>query len=117
MIATASAGGNRVDEAILGEIEGTANMVLRLDRSLAERRVTPAIDVAASGTSHDDVLLGVDGSARRQALRRAVLDAAESGPEGPSAVEVLLSRIAATRTNDELLAQVTTTSKGSGRRS
>src|SRR3989338_4654183 len=49
--------GSRMDDVIFEEFKGTGNMELRLDRSLAERRIFPAIDIKSSGTRHEEHLL------------------------------------------------------------
>jgi transcription termination factor Rho len=97
--------GNSADEAILAELSGAANLELRLDRALAERRAYPAIDVAGSTTRHEDALL--DDATREQivTLRRHLADLiATSG--GPAAHAELLDRLGATKTNDEFLREV-----------
>ena len=106
ILATATTdNGNSADEAILAELSGAANLELRLDRALAERRAYPAIDVAGSGTRHEDALL--DDATREQivTLRRHLVDLiATSG--GPAAHAELLDRLGASKTNDEFLREV-----------
>ena len=106
ILATATTdNGNSADEAILAELSGAANLELRLDRALAERRAYPAIDVAGSTTRHEDALL--DDATRDQivALRRHLADLiATSG--GPAAHAELLDRLGASKTNDEFLREV-----------
>lgn len=106
ILATATTdNGNSADEAILAELSGAANLELRLDRALAERRAYPAIDVAGSTTRHEDALL--DDATRDQivALRRHLADLI-SNSGGPAAHAELLDRLGASKTNDEFLREV-----------
>ena len=106
VLATASTdNGNAVDEAILAELVGAANLELRLDRSLAERRAYPAIDVAASSTRHEDHLFDADTLAQVAVLRGFVADvAAERGTAAAHAE--MLDLLGASKTNDEFLREV-----------
>jgi transcription termination factor Rho len=106
ILATALADtGSVFDDAVLDELIGTVNMQLRLDRGLAERRISPAVDVEGSGTRHEELL--VDSARRDQLarLRRALVDGAATG--SATAGELLAARLAASRTNAELLAAAT----------
>ena len=64
--------GSRMDEVIFEEFKGTGNMEVHLDRSLAERRIFPAIDIDKSGTRREDVLLNKDELSTMYSLRRAM---------------------------------------------
>ncbi len=95
--------GSRVDELILDAVEGAANLELRLDRRLADRRIFPAVDVDATATRHEELLYGADRLAQVHELRRRLADLRdESG--GPAAgLAFVLERLRATATNAELL--------------
>ena len=90
--------GSRMDEVIFEEFKGTGNMELQLDRRLANKRVYPAIDVQASGTRHEELLLEKDQLERIWILRKFL---AEMKPV--EATEFLLERMRHTRTNEEFL--------------
>jgi transcription termination factor Rho len=98
LVDTGSAGDNFLFE----EFKGTGNAELRLDRRIAERRVYPAIDVIASGTRKDELLLGPQELAAVQRVRRAL---AATDPQ--QAIDQLLDRLRGSRSNLEFLAQVT----------
>ncbi|MCU1364625.1 MAG: rho [Ilumatobacteraceae bacterium] len=103
ILATALVGtGSPLDDAILQEFAGTANMELRLDRRLAERRIYPAIDVAASSTRHEELLFSGPQLQAVWKLRRELSDLAADGGVA-AGLEVLVSRLAASPTNDEFL--------------
>ena len=103
VLATIEAGtGSVTDEAIFEEFEGTETQELRLDRRLADRRLFPAIDVTASATRRDELLFD-KGQAQQVAKLRQLLADAESPA---AALELLLERLAKTKTNAELLAAV-----------
>jgi transcription termination factor Rho len=93
--------GSAMDTVIFEEFKGTGNAELKLDRKLAERRVYPAIDIEASSTRMDDLLLARDEHAVVSTLRRglASLDPA-------AALDRLLDRLQQTRTNAEFLRQL-----------
>ena len=93
--------GSRMDEVIFEEFKGTGNMELRLDRELAERRIYPAIDVDASSTRHEELLLVPDEYEAVTRLRRGL-----SGLEAQQALELLLERTRQTSTNAEFLRQI-----------
>jgi transcription termination factor Rho len=100
--------GSRMDDAIFEEFKATGNTELVLDRSLAERRIYPAIDVKRSGTRHDELLYDDDTLKRIWQLHRllAALGSAE-------ATELLLDRLAHTKSNSEFLKIVDKTIKSS----
>jgi transcription termination factor Rho len=93
--------GSRMDEVIFEEFKGTGNMELRLDRHLAERRIYPAIDVAASSTRHEELLFDRHQLQQVWKLRR-VLNALEEG----KGVELLLEKIRTTKDNNEFLREI-----------
>jgi transcription termination factor Rho len=93
--------GSRMDEVIFEEFKGTGNMELKLDRKLADKRVFPAVDVDASGTRREDILMGKDELQVVWKLRR-VLHALETG----QALDLLLDRMKKTNSNAEFLRQV-----------
>lgn len=90
--------GSRMDDVIFEEFKGTGNCEIKLDRSLAERRIYPAIDVATSGTRREDKLFRPDQLEHVYTLRRGLQQMPSS-----SAMEWLIKRIAATPGNDALL--------------
>ncbi|UED84034.1 transcription termination factor Rho [Streptomyces profundus] len=103
--------GSRMDEVIFEEFKGTGNMELKLDRKLAEKRIFPAVDVDASATRKEEILMGSDELAIVWKLRR-VLHALDS----QQAMELLLDRMKKTKSNAEFLLQIqkTTPTPGNG---
>ncbi|MGM0352944.1 transcription termination factor Rho [Streptomyces sp. ECR3] len=103
--------GSRMDEVIFEEFKGTGNMELKLDRKLADKRIFPAVDVDASGTRKEEILLGGDELAIVWKLRR-VLHALDS----QQAIELLLDKMKQTKSNAEFLMQIqkTTPAPGNG---
>ncbi|MER7716524.1 transcription termination factor Rho [Streptomyces flaveolus] len=103
--------GSRMDEVIFEEFKGTGNMELKLDRKLADKRIFPAVDVDASGTRKEEILLGSDELAIVWKLRR-VLHALDS----QQAIELLLDKMKQTKSNAEFLLQIqkTTPTPGNG---
>ena len=93
--------GSKMDEVIFEEFKGTGNMELRLRRELADKRIFPAIDVDASSTRREDLLLGRDELNIIWKLRRAL-----SGLDDQSALETLKSRMAKTANNHDFLLSV-----------
>jgi transcription termination factor Rho len=91
--------GSRMDDVIFEEFKGTGNCEIKLDRSLAEKRIFPAIDVGTSGTRREDKLFRPDQLDAVYTLRRGLQ---QMPPQ--SAMEWLIKRIAATQSNDALLA-------------
>ncbi len=90
--------GSRMDDVIFEEFKGTGNCEIKLDRSLAEKRIYPAIDIATSGTRREDKLFRPDQLEHVYTLRRGLQQMPSS-----SAMEWLIKRIAATPSNDALL--------------
>ena len=99
--------GSRMDEVIFEEFKGTGNMELRLDRKLADKRVYPAIDVAASGTRKEELLFDRDELAQVWKLRRVLLALAEPA----AGLELLIDRLKNTKSNAEFLADVAKTTQ------
>jgi len=93
--------GSRMDEGIFEEFKGTGNMELRLDRQLAEKRIFPAINVEASGTRKEELLMPTEELALVWRLRR-VLNALEPG----AALELLIDKIRATKSNELFLKDI-----------
>ncbi|MGW7364622.1 transcription termination factor Rho, partial [Streptomyces sp. NPDC054841] len=93
--------GSRMDEVIFEEFKGTGNAELKLDRKLADKRIFPAVDVDASGTRKEEILLGSDELAITWKLRR-VLHALDS----QQAIELLLDKMKQTKSNAEFLLQI-----------
>ena len=93
--------GSRMDEVIFEEFKGTGNMELKLDRRLADKRIFPAVDVDASGTRKEELLMSGDELKTVWKLRRVLhaLDQQQS-------IELLLSKLRDTKTNYEFLLQV-----------
>ncbi len=90
--------GSKMDDVIFEEFKGTGNMELQLDRKLANKRVYPAIDVPASGTRKEDLLLDKDELARIWILRKYMNDM-----NSIEAMEFLLDKMRGTRNNTEFL--------------
>lgn len=90
--------GSKMDEVIFEEFKGTGNMELVLDRKLSNRRVYPAIDVPASGTRREDLLMEPDALQRVWILRKFMADM-----NSVEAMEFLQSRMKGTRNNEEFL--------------
>jgi transcription termination factor Rho len=93
--------GSKMDEVIFEEFKGTGNMELQLDRKLANKRVYPAIDVPASGTRREDLLMKDIDLQRVWILRKYMSDMNSN-----EAMEFLLSKMKGTRNNDEFLASM-----------
>ncbi|MFZ4610108.1 MAG: transcription termination factor Rho [Gemmataceae bacterium] len=90
--------GSRMDEVIFEEFKGTGNMEVHLERKLVDRRVWPAIDINSSGTRKEDMLLGEEELRKVYVLRRVLSDM-----NPVEAMELLLNRMAKTKTNHEFL--------------
>ncbi|WP_030860395.1 transcription termination factor Rho [Streptomyces sp. NRRL S-37] len=101
--------GSRMDEVIFEEFKGTGNMELKLDRKLADKRIFPAVDVDASGTRKEEILLGNEELAVVWKLRR-VLHALDQ----QQAIELLLDKMKQTKSNAEFLMQIQKTTPGNG---
>ncbi len=91
--------GSRMDDVIYEEFKGTGNLELHLNRKLSERRIFPAFDIERSGTRREELLLAPDVLSRVWTLRRMV-----SAVGGLESVELVLQRLAKTKSNDQFLA-------------
>ena len=90
--------GSKMDEVIFEEFKGTGNMELQLERKLSNRRIYPAIDIVASSTRRDDLLLDKDTFQRMWVLRKHMAD---MNPE--EALNTLLKNMKGTKNNAEFL--------------
>lgn len=90
--------GSKMDEVIFEEFKGTGNMELALDRSLVEKRIFPAINIAKSGTRKEEMLMHPDELSRTWTLRKAL-----NGVPALEAMELLISRLKKTKSNAEFL--------------
>ena len=93
--------GSRMDEVIFEEFKGTGNMELRLDRALSEKRIFPAINIEASGTRKEELLMPAEELALVWRLRR-VLHALEGG----ASLEMLIDKIRSTKSNEQFLLEI-----------
>ncbi|WP_127842466.1 transcription termination factor Rho [Actinomyces wuliandei] len=96
--------GSRMDEVIFEEFKGTGNMELRLSRQLAEKRIFPAVDVAASSTRREELLIDPAQLKIMWRLRRLF-----TGLEQQQALELVLSKLKDTRSNAEFLMVISKT--------
>jgi transcription termination factor Rho len=90
--------GSKMDEVIFEEFKGTGNMELQLDRKLSNKRIFPAIDITASSTRRDDLLLDRDTLQRIWILRNHLADM-----NSQESMEFLQAQIRGTKTNEEFL--------------
>ncbi|MEV7974340.1 transcription termination factor Rho [Cellulomonas sp. NPDC089187] len=93
--------GSKMDEVIFEEFKGTGNMELRLSRSLADKRIFPAVDVNASGTRREEILIAPDELKIVWKLRRVM-----GSLDQQQAIELLLGKLRETKSNVEFLLQV-----------
>ena len=93
--------GSKMDEVIFEEFKGTGNMELRLSRHMADKRIFPAVDVNASGTRREEMLMGVEETKVMWKLRRAL-----AGLETQQALELVLKQLKETQSNVEFLMKV-----------
>jgi len=99
--------GSRMDEVIFEEFKGTGNLEIHLDRKLTDRRVFPSIDIQKSGTRKEELLIAREDLNRVWVLRKVLT------PLSPvEAMELLLSRMAKTKTNSDFLASMSNGGKG-----
>jgi len=96
--------GSRMDEVIFEEFKGTGNLELKLDRKFADKRIFPAIDVLASGTRREELLMAKDELAVVWQLRRVL-----SGLEGQQGLELMIEKLKSTKSNIEFLMQINKT--------
>jgi transcription termination factor Rho len=90
--------GSRMDEVIFEEFKGTGNLEIVLDRRLVDKRIWPAIDINRSGTRREEMLMDPEEHRRVCVLRRVLAEM-----NAPDAMELLISRLAKTKTNAEFL--------------
>lgn len=90
--------GSKMDEVIFEEFKGTGNMELQLDRKISNRRIYPAIDITASGTRREDLLVGKDVLQRVWLLRKFIADM-----NPVEAMEFVKGHMEHTRSNEEFL--------------
>jgi len=90
--------GSRMDDVIFEEFKGTGNMELHLSRRLEEKRIFPAIDILKSGTRREDLLLTEESLAKMWLLRKVISDM-----DPAEAMEMLLSRLNRSKSNEEFL--------------
>ncbi len=95
--------GSRMDEVIFEEFKGTGNQEIVLDRKLVDRRIWPAIDINRSGTRKEEMLLDPEEYRRICILRRVLNDM-----NPPEAMELLVTRLAKTKSNAEFLMSMNT---------
>ncbi len=93
--------GSRMDELIFQEFKGTGNMEMVLDRKIAEMRIWPAINVAASGTRREELLLSEKELEAASFLRRAM-----AGAKPEAVAETLISRMKQSRSNAEFISLI-----------
>ncbi|HEY3507980.1 MAG TPA: transcription termination factor Rho, partial [Kribbella sp.] len=101
--------GSKMDEVIFEEFKGTGNMELRLRREFADRRIFPAIDVVASGTRREELLMSKDETQVVWKLRRVL-----SALDGQAALELLIGKLKESKSNIEFLLQVNKTTPSTG---
>ena len=90
--------GSKMDEVIFEEFKGPGNMELQLDRQLANKRIYPAVNIVASGTRREDLLLSKEVMQKIWVLRRYLADMNPT-----EAMEVIKKHMESTRSNEELL--------------
>ena len=90
------------DDLIFEEFKGTGNMELRLERSLAERRIFPAFDILKSGTRKEELILDTNTLTKVIAIRR-MFDALG---ENKDASEMIITQMGKTKSNEEFLAKI-----------
>jgi transcription termination factor Rho len=96
--------GSRMDEVIFEEFKGTGNMEILLDRSLVDRRLFPAINIAKSGTRKEELLLDKDTLAKVWILRKVL-----SNMSPIESMELLIEKMKTTKSNEEFLRSINTT--------
>ena len=90
--------GSKMDDVIFEEFKGTGNMELQLDRKLSNKRIFPSVDIIASSTRRDDLLLSQETLSRMWVLRNFLSDM-----NSVEAMEFLLTRLRRTSSNEEFL--------------
>ncbi|MGH3714584.1 MAG: transcription termination factor Rho, partial [Micromonosporaceae bacterium] len=99
--------GSTMDTVIFEEFKATGNAELKLDRKIADKRMFPAVDVNASSTRKEEILLAPEEMAIVHKLRRVL-----SGLEPPQALELLMDRLKQSKTNMDFLRQIAQTTPG-----
>jgi transcription termination factor Rho len=99
--------GSMMDTVIFEEFKGTGNAELKLDRKIADKRTFPAVDVAASSTRKEEILLGKEELAIIHKLRKVM-----HSLDSTAALDLLLDRLKQTRTNVEFLMQIAKSTPG-----
>ena len=99
--------GSMGDTVIFEEFKGTGNSELRLDRKIADKRTSPAVDVHQSSTRKDDLMMGPDEAAIMVKLRRVL-----ASLDQQQAIELLLDQLKKNKTNAEFLMQIAKTTPG-----
>ncbi|MBS3942449.1 MAG: transcription termination factor Rho [Actinobacteria bacterium] len=97
--------GSKMDEVIFEEFKGTGNMELRLDRRMEQKRVFPAVDIQASGTRREDLLLPEDQIETIWKLRRLL-----SSMDTEAALHLLIEKLKATKSNEQFLQAISKSS-------
>ena len=90
--------GSKMDDVIFEEFKGTGNLEIYLDRRLVDKRIWPAIDITRSGTRREEILMDPEEYRRVSVMRRLL---SEMNP--PDAMDLLVTRMAKTKTNAEFL--------------
>ncbi|MDE7134402.1 MAG: transcription termination factor Rho, partial [Rikenellaceae bacterium] len=90
--------GSKMDEVIFEEFKGTGNMELQLDRKLSNKRIYPAVDITASSTRRDDLLMNRETLQKTWIIRRHLTDM-----NSVEAMELIKKEMESTDSNDELL--------------
>jgi transcription termination factor Rho len=90
--------GSKMDDVIFEEFKGTGNLEIHLDRRLVDKRIWPAIDITKSGTRREEILMDPEEYRRVTVMRRVLADM-----DSPGAMELLVTRLAKTKTNAEFL--------------
>ncbi len=93
--------GSKMDEVIFEEFKGTGNMELRLDRRMEQKRIFPALDIQASGTRREELLLSKEELETIWKLRRLL-----ASMESEAALQLLIDKLRATRSNDQFLQMI-----------
>ena len=87
-----------MDDVIFEEFKGTGNLEIHLDRRLVDKRIYPAIEITKSGTRREEILMDPEEFRRVTIMRRVLADM-----NAPDAMELLVTRLAKTKTNAEFL--------------
>jgi transcription termination factor Rho len=99
--------GSKMDEVIFEEFKGTGNMELRLDRKMEQKRIFPAVDIQASGTRREELLLGPDELETIWKLRRLL-----SSMDHGGSLELLIDKLKATKSNTQFLQMIAKSNLG-----